>query len=223
LYTGADCTPEQDPQKKPDPPGDTQSLTNWRVEIFNELDKQPGQKQLKAFHYEPISISSEPLVRKTMNAINNGPSSLLLQPSSAITTSDSSESVDGEDGHTAAQKSAETGVSISAEAKSKLIEDHYNVDDIDASSLPTGIKKYLSAIRDIQGRIGEKLRALQRVMQDQTLSPAERKSRINQAQFEVSMLNNVLFTVTSGMQQLEMQMKIQLSDLTLIGSLMKPR
>jgi len=67
------------------------------------------------------------------------------------------------------------------------------------------------------------MRALQRAMQDQSLSPEERKTRINQAQFEVSTLNNVLFTVTNGMQQLEMQLKIQLPDLTLIGSLMKPR
>jgi len=83
-----------------------------------------------------------------MNAINSDSLSASLRLSLATLTTDSNKSVDRENGQAVTQAIPKKDVSISAEAKSKLIEDHYNVDDIDASNLPTGIKKYLSAIRE---------------------------------------------------------------------------
>ncbi|MDB6144542.1 MAG: hypothetical protein JWP80_3586 [Pseudomonas sp.] len=153
-----------------------------------------------------------------MNPINTGPLSVTIHLPSATATADSSDS--SGNWQVAAQTSS---VSISPEGQNKLLQDPHSNDDINASKLPDGIKKYLSAIREIQEKIGKKLRELQQVMRDSTLSPEQRAARINQVELEVSILNNVLFTVTHGMQELEMQLKVQLDQLKEINSLMAPR
>lgn len=158
-----------------------------------------------------------------MNPINTGPVSVAIHLPSAAAVSDSSDNLDGTDAQTAAQTDSGSAVRISIEGQSKLLEAPHSNDDINASKLPDGIKKYLSAIREIQEKIAKKLKELQQVMRDQTLSPQQRAARINQVELEVSILNNVLFTVTHGMQQLEIQLKLQLDQLKQVNSLMAPR
>jgi hypothetical protein len=154
-----------------------------------------------------------------MNPITPGPLTATIRLPSALTASDSSDGLVNAN----AQTSPQSAVNISAEGQSKLLEDPHSNDDINASKLPDGIKKYLSAIREIQDKIGKKLRELQQVMRDSTLSPQERAARINQVELEVSILNNVLFTVTHGMQELEIQLKLQLDQLKQVNALMAPR
>jgi Sec-independent protein translocase protein TatA len=155
-----------------------------------------------------------------MNPINSAPLSVTIQLLSANATTDSSDSVGSGVGATAAQASSGSGVWISAEGQSKLLADPHSNDDINASKLPDGIKKYLSAIRETQEKIATKMKEMQRLMRDQSLSPEQRAARINQVELEVSILNNVLFTVTHGMQELEIQLKLQLDQLKQVNSLM---
>lgn len=158
-----------------------------------------------------------------MNPINTGPVSVAIHLPSAGATSDSSDNLESTDAQAAALTDSASPVRISIEGQSKLLKDPHSNDDINASKLPDGIKKYLSAIREIQDKIAKKLKELQQVMRDRTLSPQQRAARINQVELEVSILNNVLFTVTHGMQELELQLKLQLDQLKQINSLMAPR
>jgi hypothetical protein len=158
-----------------------------------------------------------------MNPINTGPPSVTTHLPSATATADFSDIIGSETAQTAAQAPSGSAVSISVEGQNKLLKDPHSDDDINASKLPDGIKKYLSAIREIQEKIGKKMKELQQVMRDSTLSPEQRAARINQVELEVSILNNVLFTVTHGMQDLEMQLKVQLDQLKEINTLMAPR
>lgn len=155
-----------------------------------------------------------------MNPISTAPLSVtILLPSTSVTP-DADDSGPGARGVAATQTPSGNEVRISAEGQSKLLEDPHSNDDINASKLPDGIKKYLSAIREVQEKIGKKLKELQQVMRDQSLSPQQRVARINQVELEVSILNNVLFTVTHGMQELEIQLKLQLDQLKQVNSLM---
>jgi len=160
-----------------------------------------------------------------MTPINNGLPSVSKQLISATSASDSSEShnVEMGTGQLTANAASKNPISISIAGQTKLLSDPHSTDDIDASNLPIGIKKFLSAIRAMQENIKEKMRELQKVMHDPSLSPEERQARISQVQFQISVLNNGLFSMTHGMQQLEMQLQVQLDDLTLINKLAAPR
>lgn len=158
-----------------------------------------------------------------MNPINTALLSVTIQQPSSSPATESSDNLGSGNAQATAQANSGSAVLISAEGQNKLLEAPHSNDDINPSKLPDGIKKYLSAIREIQEKIGKKLRELQQVMRDQTLSPQQRAARINQVELEVSILNNVLFTVTHGMQQLEIQLQLQLDQLKQVNALTAPR
>ena len=114
-------------------------------------------------------------------------------------------------------------VVISAEGKEKLKGEQQKNADIDATSLPDGVKKYLKSIRELQEKIEKKLEELQAAMSDRSLSDKERESKVSKIQLELSVLSSTLTSITNDLRQKEVEMRLQAPDLKLVNSLMSPR
>ncbi|MER2015679.1 MULTISPECIES: hypothetical protein [Pseudomonas] len=114
-------------------------------------------------------------------------------------------------------------VVLSPEGKVKSDEEKSRYADIDAAKLPKSIKNYLKAIRDLQEKIDKKIKELESVIRDQSLSEKTRNLKYQNIQIQISVLSNTLNSVTTDMLQEESALKLDGADRTLAASLMAPR
>lgn len=74
--------------------------------------------------------------------------------------------------------------------------------DIDNSDLPDAVKTLLKMIRELRAALEKKMQELREVQADMSLTPAQKKERMQMIQTEISGLSSALVGATQNLNQL---------------------
>ncbi|MCI3944815.1 chemotaxis protein [Pseudomonas syringae] len=109
-------------------------------------------------------------------------------------------------------------VNLSSEGKAAAAASSSNA-DIEQSGLPASVQKILKGIRELQRRIEETMEQIQKALNDQSLSPEERRTKAGALQTVLSTLQAQVSNSTADLSSLMNSLRSSDADKTKAGML----